>query len=268
MVDIAGRASRIGSDARQFGNRLVERTKDVFLDSVDDSNIGRLIRSSNLLSSAEPRAGRFVSGSFDSQNNADWRVRLSVPSGPAFKDSIILAPLAATNNSMVFPYTPNIYMTHSANYNTLQPTHSNYPFYVYQNSAVDQFTIQGEFTAENAKEGEYIIAVMHYLKSITKMSYGESSNKGAPPPVVRLNGYGDYVFKNVPVIVQQYNMTLPPDVDYIQVDLGPNGSWAPTKADISVAVAPIYSRDDVNKFSLDAFVSGEYLLDIDERGYL
>ena len=128
-------------------------------------------------------------------------------------------------------------------------------------------TIQGEFTAENAREGEYLLGVMHYLKSITKMSYGEGSNRGTPPPVVRLNGYGDYVFNNVPVIVQQYNMTLPPDVDYIQLDLGPNGSWVPTKADISVAVAPIYSRDDVNKFNLDTFVSGGYLVD-NERGYL
>jgi hypothetical protein len=125
----------------------------------------------------------------------------------------------------------------------------------------------GEFTVENSREAEYWIAAIHYLKSITKMAYGESPNKGSPPPVVKLNGYGDYVFNNVPVIVQSFNVTLPPDVDYIQANVGFNGSWAPAKSEISVVLVPQYSRDKVNRFSLDTFVSGGYILD-DDAGYL
>lgn len=205
--------------------------------------------------------------------NKDWRVRLGIP--PNFsayerpssvvasitETTDILAPLRETNNSMVFPYTPNIFMTHTANYNKLTPVHSNYPFPIYENSQVDQFIIQGEFTAENEQEARYWIAAMHFLKSVTKMAYGRSENQGAPPPVLKLNGYGDFVFKDLPVVVESFQLNLPGDVDYINVpDIGSGkGSWVPTKCDISVGVFPTFSRDSVNKFSLDKFVKGEYI---------
>lgn len=205
--------------------------------------------------------------------NKDWRVRLGIP--PNFsayerpssvvasitETTDILAPLRETNNSMVFPYTPNIFMTHTANYNKLTPVHSNYPFPIYENSQVDQFIIQGEFTAENEQEARYWIAAMHFLKSVTKMAYGRSENQGAPPPVLKLNGYGDFVFRDLPVVVESFQLNLPGDVDYINVpDIGSGkGSWAPVKSELSVAVFPTFSRDSVNKFSLDKFVKGEYI---------
>ena len=263
---LQGIANRIGSEAEQFGNRLVSRTKQKLFEEVSDSGFGRALRAVNLLPGANPSQGTFTSGSWDSGNESDWRVRLSLPPLSYFTDSALLKPLTETGHSMVFPYTPNVFITHSARYNPLQPTHSNYPFYIYEGSSVDQFTINGEFTVENAREAEYWLAAVHYLKSVTKMAYGESANRGSPPPVVKLNGYGDYVFNNVPVVIQSFNVTLPPDVDYIEAEVGFNGSWAPAKSEIAVALVPQYSRDKVNKFSLDTFVSGGYLLGDD--GYL
>ena len=194
--------------------------------------------------------------------NKDWRVRLSIPPNlSAYQDAEILKPLRETNNSMVFPYTPNIFITHSANYNKLTPVHSNYPFPIYENSQVDQFIITGEFTAENEQEARYWLAAMHFLRSVTKMAYGRSENQGAPPPVLKLNGYGDFVFKDLPVVVEQFQLNMSGDVDYIQVPgIGAGkGSWVPTKSEISIGVFPTFSRDTVNKFSLDKFVKGEYI---------
>ena len=262
-----GQANRVGSEEQTFGTRLVERTKQGVVDYIDDTNLGRVLRAANLLPGAERPEGSFTEATWNSTNSTDWRVKLSLPPTSAFTNSVLLAPLAETGNAMVFPYTPAVYITHSANYNALSPTHSNYPFYIYQNSQVDQFTITGDFTVENSKEALYWIAATHYLKSVTKMSYGESTNKGAPPPVVKLNGYGDYVFNNVPVLVQTFNVELGADVDYIKADVGPNGSWAPTKSTIAVTLVPAYSRNAVNKFSLDRFVSGGYVLN-DGTGYL
>jgi hypothetical protein len=200
-----------------------------------------------------------LQASWDSSSETtDWRVRLSLPENGAWKSGKdgIIAPLLETDG-MVFPYTPSIFITHTANYDKVSPTHSNYPFPIYENSAVDQFTIQGEFTVENAEEGKYWIAANHFLRSVTKMAYGEGSSlKGTPPPVVKLNGYGDFVFQDVPVVIEQYSLNLAPDVDYIRVPIGPNGSWAPTRSEISISVMPTYSRDAVNRFSLDEFVDG------------
>jgi len=250
-----------------IGNRIVNNVKQKAIEEISDTNFGRVLRTFNLLPGANPtNDGSFSAATWDTGTNADWRVRISLPPGGAFSSSTLLAPLKETQNSMVFPYTPQVFITHSANYNALQPTHSNYPFHIYTSSQVDQFTTTGEFTVENSKEAEYWIAAVHFLKSVTKMAYGESSNKGSPPPVVKLNGYGDYVFNNVPVVVQNFNVTLPSDVDYIPAGIGFNGSYAPTRSEISVALMPQYSRDKVNRFSLDRFVSGGYIGSND--GYL
>jgi len=252
---------------KNLGNSLVNTAKQSIIDEVSDTNFGRALRTLNILPGANPdNTSSFASGSWDTGTNADWRVRISVPPGGTYGSSTILSPLRETQNSMVFPYTPQVFITHSANYSALQPTHSNYPFQIYSNSSVDAFTITGEFTVENSKEAEYWIAAVHFLRSITKMAYGDSSNKGSPPPVVKLNGYGDYVFNNVPVVIQNFNVTLPSDVDYIPASIGFNGSYAPTKSEISVSMVPAYSRDKVNKFSLDKFVNGGYILGGD--GYI
>ena len=203
---------------------------------------------------------------------SDWRVRFEVPPISYFNDSVVFAPLKNSNNSMVFPRTPQIMVTHTANYNSLSPTHSNYAFPVYQSSSVEDITITGEFPVDNEADGLYWIAAVHFLRSLTKMSYGKSSNAGAPPPIVKLRGYGDFVFNATPVIVKLFTTDLPDSVDYIRVPISPNavdtpsgiktvdsGQYAmvPTLSRLSVTVQPTYSRDKIRNFSLDDYVRGQ-----------
>ena len=225
-------------------------------------------RQSKSSASAQPVTTNFTEANWDINDTAyDWRVKLSLPeSGEWANTSGLLQPLEETGG-MVFPYTPTVYIVHSASYDKLSPTHSNYPFPIYQNSSIDSFVITGEFTAENKEEATYWVAVNHYLRSITKMSYGVEST-GNPPPVVKLNGYGDFVFKNVPVVVEQYTVNLFPDVDYVQTSIGENGSWAPSRSEISVTLMPTYSRSSVNQFSLKKFVEGGYVLDPNAKGFI
>lgn len=253
-------SKRLGSEVSNLGNKLVDGVKQRAIDEISDTGFGKALRTLNILPGANPVKGLTQDASWGSSTSSDWRVRLSLPPMSYFSNSTLLKPLTETGNAMIFPYTPNVFITHSARYNALQPTHSNYPFHIYEGSSVDQFTISGEFTVENAKEAEYWIAAVHYLKSVTKMAYGESSNAGSPPPVVKLNGYGNYVFNNVPVVIQSFNVTLPSDVDYVATEVGFNSSYAPTRSEISVALVPQYSRDKVNNFSLDSFVKGDYVL--------
>lgn len=207
----------------------------------------------------------------DSQK--DWRVRLSLPK--SFKDatetdSDLLAPLTKTGG-FVFPYTPTVLVSTSANYQSIHPVHTNYPYYSYQNSQVDQMTITGDFFVQNAAEARYWVAAIHYLRSVTKMNYGIDADAGQPPPVVRLDGYGDYVFNNVPVIINNFQFDMPKDVDYISTSVGATQllgdfdpgtsptSWAPATSIITVAVTPQYSRTSQSTFSLNKFVKGGYI---------
>jgi len=194
-------------------------------------------------------------------NETDWRVKLTLPTNnPAYTSSPLLKPLMRSGYSLVFPFTPQINVTHSATYNSLDTTHNNYAFMAYEHSRVEQITITADFYCENSVDAAYWIAATHYLRSITKMSFGDSTDAGQPPPVVQLSGYGSYVFNNVPVVVKSFTMDLPKDVDYISCEVGGiNASYAPVKSTMTIQLMPIYSREQQRKFSLDAFVNGTYL---------
>jgi len=206
----------------------------------------------------------------DGAKTNDWRVRLSIP--PNMVDgNEMFKPLVETNG-LVFPYTPTILVQHTANYDAMHPTHSNYPFPQYQNSQIEDIVITGDFFVENAKEAQYWVAMTHFLRSVTKMDYGLGQNSGAPPPLIFLNGYGDFVFPNVPVVVRNFTFDLPSDVDYIktqasgEISTGPTtgdpkgkAGFVPTQSQVSITVAPVYSRAKTSQFNLDKFVKGDYL---------
>jgi hypothetical protein len=213
-----------------------------------------------------PKAASF------SSNEIDWRVRLSVPE--SFLSSPLMQDLKPAK-ALIFPFTPFIQITHTAHYNPLDTVHSNYQFLSYEQSRVDSINITADFYCEDAIGARYWVAAVHYLRSVTKMHYGETINAGSPPPVVKLSGYGDYVFNNVPVVVSSFNMELPKDVDYIPTKLaGQSGnatagaggaadkvSYAPVRSTFNIEVRPVYSREQVRKFSLDDFANGAYLFD-------
>ena len=152
-------------------------------------------------------------------NNTDWRVRLSLADNSDYlynvKNAFILNPLKSSNG-VIFPYTPQISTSYKANYSSYDLTHSNYRGYFYQNSYTDNVTITATFTAQDTEEANYLLAVIHFFRSVTKMFYGQSQNLGSPPPLCFLTGLGDYQFNRHPVLVTQFNYNLPADVDYIR----------------------------------------------------
>ena len=166
----------------------------------------------------------FAINSFDRQGDAtDWRVKLTL--GGAQNNPLatemqqpVLQPLAEFG-CMVFPITPTILVQHVAHYNAQGLVHTNYPFYAYQNSETMAININGTLPVSNEEEVKYWIATVHFLRTITKMYYGNSDNQGNPPPVCRLNGYGDFVYKDVPVVVTNFNVELREAVDYIGVSV-------------------------------------------------
>jgi hypothetical protein len=152
---------------------------------------------------------------------ADWRVRLRLAPNAnyLYKDKApgILAPLAATDG-VIFPYTPAIETSYQAKYANYDLTHSNYRGYFYQNSSVENISIKGTFTAQDTREAAYLLAVIHFFKSVTKMFYGQDEQAGTPPPLVYLSGFGKYQFNESPCVVTTFGYSLPTDVDYIRAN--------------------------------------------------
>jgi hypothetical protein len=212
----------------------------------------------------------------------DWRVKVHLPSVLSFVDNPLLRPLEESGNAMVFPITPQVMIAHSASYNALSLTHSNYPFPIYSHSQVDDITIAGKFPVENEKDGRYWLAAIHFLRSVTKMFYGNAQNNlGAPPPLVYLSGYGDYVFNKVPGVVKLFTVDMPNDVDYIKVPLSDSQAsgfeagtvrggfaYVPVLSTVTLTYMPAYSRDQVRRFSLDSFVRGGFIGQGPDQGFI
>ena len=259
-------------------------------------------------------------------SSADWRVRLQLAEGANYlykasndqNELGILAPLAATDG-VIFPYTPTIDTSYQAKYQTADLVHSNYRGYFYQNSYVDAINIKATFTAQDTYEAAYLLSVIHFFRSVTKMFYGQDTKfAGTPPPLVFLSGLGQYQFNKHPCVVSNFQYNLPKDVDYIRANgfnniginmenrlsrssgpgpggilgflsskLGINGlrpgglnvtpdpsllrqnvnntnatnsTYVPTKMEISIALLPIQTRNQVSQqFSLQKFADGSLL---------
>jgi hypothetical protein len=234
---------------------------------------------------------------YPSANN-DWRVRISLPPNSKYfyndPSNSLLSPLITENGGgadnsiaaaigsltgmsnakrigVVFPYTPQLQITHTANYQSQKLTHSNYAQYFYENSEVQAVTLTGEFTVQNINEGQYLLAVIYFFRSVTKMFFGKdpAGMAGNPPPICYLNGYGQYYLPNVPVVITQFSHTMPAEVDYIDVpepavnNQSPqylnyrlNSTRLPTTSTINLTMQPIYSRTSQTNFSLNDFAKG------------
>jgi len=260
----------IGKIVKNVGTGIFNRT------------LGRLLGSGISTDSRIVNARAKWSGRSDKK---DWRVRLQVPEGPLtqffdFDNNPLLQPLAGSRG-IFWPLTPSMVIQHSANYNAMAQTHSNYPFQAYQNSQVDSMNIIGEFPVQNSEDAKHWVATVNFLRTATKMFFGKDEGtgkglKGNPPPILHLFGYGDHMFHKIPVVLNSFNVELRAGIDYISTrqnnsiyetartrermglsELEDSQTWAPTLSNISVLITPIYSRDSVKNFSMSKFVRGE-----------
>ena len=184
----------------------------------------------------------------------DSRVKIKINPDYLKGPASALVPL----EGVVFPYTPQIVVTTRANYEPIHPTHSNYQFQAYRNSQIDALSVVGTFTAQNVGEAEMLLGSIHALRTVTKMHFGGSSNPGAPPPVCRLSGYGEYMFNDMPVVIGNFFYTLNEDVDYIDVaTTGGAKTTVPTRAEFTVECLPAFSRRDQATFSIESYASGD-----------
>jgi hypothetical protein len=228
------------------------------------NNILSLKRGANLPKGAEAfiKQGTAIKLSPGAKN--DWRVRITC------QWNIFNSPLFAlleNTGGVVWPYLPNITVSTKANYTTIDPTHSNYSFQTYKNSAVDDITITGEFSCETETDAAYWIAATTFFKTATKMFFGQGEFAGNPPLVCNLTGYGASVFDKVPVVIKSFSVDLKDDVNYVRCNSFGTNTWVPVMSTITVTVSPVYNRQRLRKFNLQDYARGK-TADPNGVGYL
>jgi hypothetical protein len=201
-------------------------------------------------------------------DTVDFRVRLRAQGdnpvskarvyGPANSSSNILNILYDTNG-MMFPFTPTIQWNQAVEYDTMHFVHSNQDFQAYKNTPSTNIEVSGQFTFQNQREGEYMLACMHFLRTVSKMYFGQSNPTlaGLPPPILLFSGYGNYMFNDLPVIVKSHSYSLDNTVDYITVNTAGGTARLPAIITISVSLVVQNTPKDLRtKFDLDQFRTG------------
>lgn len=199
------------------------------------------------------------------QNNGAMKSPVSeVVLGPKSDPSNILSPLFETNGVM-FPYTPTLMITHVAGYEPLGFTHSNYSQQSFTKSDIGPITITGAFTASTDAEARYMVAAMHFFRTVTKMYFGTPKEKaGFPPPVLLLNYLG-HTYNNVPVVVTSYSPMFDATTELVSVGVGDMVFSVPVKLDITIILSTQYNPYKIkNEFNLDTFRTGGLL----GKGYI
>jgi len=164
---------------------------------------------------------------------------------------------------IVFPYTPTINVNGSANYNALQPPHTNYPANIFENSMPPQFNVAWMLTAQTTQEADYMLGCIHFMRTMSKAHFGASDPRaGTPPPVLEFSAYGDFQFSNVPVLIRSYTYDMNSEVDMVETSFN---TQVPAVLqgflDLAVQVNPDRTR---NEFSLQGIANGSLL----KKGYI
>ncbi len=253
-AQIGSTLSKLGLAQGGLGSGLINAAAQISSAAGMVNNLLSMARGKNLPSGAElfTQSGAFVEIKPGAAN--DWRVKLNCNFG-LFGGAF---PRLQDTGGMVWPYLPNITVASRANYSNIEPVHNNYPFMAYKNSQIEDIQIAGEFTVENEMDAEYWVQATTFLRTATKMFFGQGPNAGNPPVICQLTGYGTRIFNNVPVVVKSMSVDLKEDVNYLKYfDSTGSPTWVPIVSTISATVAPIYNRTRLRQFNLKDYASGK-----------
>ena len=201
------------------------------------------------------------------ENDIRARLQLSPGSPPIlYRDTtnFIQKPLNSTDG-VVWPYTPTINVSYSAAYTAQTLAHTNYAQQSYNMSTIDQITVTGIFTANTSAEAQYMLAMISFLRSATKMFFGGGAHRGTPPPVMRFSAHGPHMFNSVPVVVTNHTQDFEGTVDYIDApSIGSSGKYSsitrvPSLMTVYVTLMPVISRTQQTEFSLAKYARGELI---------
>ena len=244
----------------------------------DNSFMSLMANRANELNQSVNNAGniKVVSPEGSKPGNVDWRARLRPKD--AGRDKIyqtdtngLLGPLKKTGG-LVWQETPLIFLAGLNEYNEHLMHGMNYPVVTYNHSRPPMLPVTADFFANDVYEAQYLLAVIHFCRAVTKAYFGEAAindgGYGTPPPVLIFEYMGDHGFNKVPVVVRDYNLQLPNDVDYIPVKSktaggeGEQTTYVPVRFNLQINLTPAYTPKKVRqKFDVEAFRNGKLYKD-------
>ena len=216
-------------------------------------------------------SGKSVMKVSDTKMIQDWRASLTWNDSSDFKDTAIFEILPSKgldkHPAIIWPFTPQVGINYTANYDSIQTQQTNIATPAYTHSNVSDISVSGEFVANTLGDANYLYACIHFLKSATR-SFNASDKlgkRGDPPVVLTFNYLGSGGFNNMPVVISAFNMSYPKEVDYVACSIGSINSMVPAECTISVTLMPAFSRIHLSgrttaeAYSTERFIKGDLI---------
>lgn len=182
----------------------------------------------------------------------------------------VLHPLRSTNG-LLWPYRPTITYTPAVEYQQLTLVHANQDYSAYTRTPSPQISVAGQMTAQTPNQALYAVAMIHFLRSVTRMRFGMNepdAKKMEPPAKLLFSAYGKYNFYRIPVYVINFLIDLPNNVSYVEATTNVNNikkrTWVPSVFQLTVTLqVQIHphrwyhpSRKSKQQFDWNEFASG------------
>jgi hypothetical protein len=250
-----------------LGARFAER-------SVGRETQRQLTVTQNALQGIDPTKleGATANNAVSGPSATDLRARLRAkPSSRAYELLYADNPWVNLQNygGMIWPYTPNITYNQDVQYDSLNAVHTNQEILAYSRTSAPTITVSGSFSSQTQLEARYNLACLHFLRLITKMSFGASVNpqRGTPPPVLYFDAHGGGMFLNIPVVVKNFAITLPNDPDYVTVTASPPDkvTRVPALFDISVSLTVQHTPKQLREWDIKTFREGGYITSVGRK---
>ncbi len=190
-------------------------------------------------------------------------------------DSNILAVLNPNYKSgtdgLLFPYTPSISVNQEVDYRDIGAmTHTIGDILSYNHTPSVKLSVTADFTVQNQREGRYALAAIHFLRTASKMHFGQTDKlAGLPPPILIFTGYGNFMFNNLPVILKSHSFNLDKSHNMISIQTAGGTASLPAmfqiQLELQVQQTPTAMR---TKFNLEKFRTGELLSASNEPGWI
>ena len=226
----------------------------------------------NNLSLGGGTGGTAVASNADT--GTDYRVRIRAGSSASQVEQVLgkndptsnILSILYETNGLMFPYTPTIAVSQSVNWDPMSLVGTNFDVLSYQRTPSVTISVTGIFTTQNQREGEYLMAVIHFLRVVTKSYYGVTDAKkglaGVPPPVLYFEGHGNFIFNKIPCVIKSYSFSFEEGIDsnVFTARMTSLKARLPAKMSIQMELGVQINPDkQKNIFSLDSFRSGKNL---------
>ena len=174
-------------------------------------------------------------------------------------DVVVLLESTISDDFVRFSVSPRIGESRHATYSEINLIHHPGGILKYDRTSARAWSISARFVSRTPAEASVNQADLNIIRSWVMPFYGEGteiddpSKLGAPPPVLKISGYGVKNISPIPVVLESYSTNWPNDVDYINTL---EGEPFPVIMDIELTLKESYSPAEYSRFNLAGYKSG------------